>query len=187
MSKIILASSSNFKSSLLKKAAIDHVCMESNFVEKSDKTNMFEWVEDIAYGKAKEVADRTSDDCIIIGVDTVVYYNWKIYTKPNSLEEAYNNMKELNGKTSSVITGVCVINKENGKILKDYSETLVTLNHMTDDEINFYLNNEKNILNASGYIVENILSRHIKKIEGSYVNILGMPNETIYNLLKRIK
>lgn len=187
MSKIILASSSRFKSSLLKNAGINHECMESNFIENSDKTNIFEWVKDIAYGKAKEVADRVADDYIIIGVDTIVYYNWKIYTKPNSLEEAYNNMKELNGKTSSVITGICVINKETGKVLKDYSETLVTLNFMTDDEINFYLNNEKDILNVSGYIVENILSRHIKKIEGSYVNILGMPTETIYKLLKKIK
>ena len=187
MKKIILATSSNFKSSLLKNAGIEHTCIKTNFKEISNETNIYEWAKDIAFGKANEVVKKIKEkNIIVIGVDTIVYCNSKIYNKPISLEKAYENMKELNNKTSSVITGVCLINKENGNILKEYCETLITLNNMTDDEIKYYINNEKDILSASGFIVENILSRHISKIEGSYVNVLGMPNETIYKMLKRI-
>lgn len=188
MNKIILATSSKFKSDLLKSAGIEHICIESDFIEKSEEKDIYNWSKDIAFGKAKEVAKKIEEkNIIVIGVDTIVYCEGKIYTKPSSLENVFGNMQELNGKKSSVITGICVINKENGKVLKDYAETFIYLNKMTEEEIRYYINNEEYVLQASGFVVENILSRHIKKIEGSYVNILGMPNETIYNMLKEIK
>jgi len=180
--KLILASTSKFKSDILNTTHLFHKCIESNFEEESTKENVYEYVCDLALGKAKSVENKV-DDGIIIGLDTVVYINGKILEKPNSLEEAKEVLKYCQNNTTKVITGIALINKNTNEIITDYSETKVTLREITDKDIDYYIENEPNILYVSGYVIETIISNFIEKIEGSYYNILGIPTETIYKHL----
>ena len=109
----------------------------------------------------------------------------KIIEKPKSIEEARNNLKMASGKTTLVITGICLINQEKNEIIKTFQESKVIMNKISDEDIDFYINNEPDIMYASGFIIETVASNFINKIDGSFYNILGVPVEKICeNLLK---
>lgn len=177
--KLYLASSSNFKSKILDKVYLKHYRIDCNFKEDSSCTNVYEYVKDLSLGKAKSI----NANGIIIGIDTVVFADGRILEKPKSLEEAKNNLKISAGKTTSVITGVTLINTSTNEVIQDYSETKVTLTDISDDDLDYYIKNEPGVMYASGFVIETIASNFIKKIDGSFYNILGVPVEKIYEIL----
>ncbi len=178
---IILATTSKIKSKLLSNAGIGHLTIGTNVLEQSDSKDVYEYVKDISYLKASAI----KEEGIIIGIDTIVYCNNKIYEKPKNLIEVKNNMEELNGSINSVITGITIIDKYKNKVLKTFDETKVYIRKMIKEDIDFYMASEPDVLYASGYIIENTLSCFVDKIEGSYYNILGMPvNKIVEELYK---
>lgn len=183
--KLILASTSKLKNEILNKVGMNHDNIKSEFEEISDNTNdVYKYVMDLSYGKAKSVENKVTE-CIILGIDTVVYLNNKIIEKPKNIEEAKSNLINSAGKTTSVITGLTLINKITNEVIQDYQETKITLRDISNDDIEYYIENEPNVMYASGFIVETIASNFIEGINGSFYNILGVPVEKIYeNLLK---
>lgn len=183
--RLILASTSKLKSEILNKVGMKHGNEKSEFEEVSDNiTDVYKYVMDLSYGKAKSIEDKVKD-CIILGIDTVVYLNNKIIEKPKNIEEAKSNLINSSGKTTSVITGLTLINKATNEVIQDYQETKITLRDISNDDIEYYIENEPNVMYASGFIVETIVSNFIDSINGSFYNILGVPVEKIYeNLLK---
>lgn len=183
--KLVLASTSNFKNKILDKVGMKHDKIDSDFVELSNnKDNVYLYVKDLALGKVKSVEDKITDS-IILGLDTVVYVDGKILERPVSIEEAYNNLRISSNNTTSVITGIALINQVTGEIVQDYQETKVIFNEISEEDIAYYIENEPDVLDASGFIVETIASNFIKKIDGSFYNILGVPVEKIYEYLVR--
>ena len=180
--KLILASTSKFKSDILNTTHLFHKSIESDYEEISNKDNVYEYVKELALGKAKSIEDRVNEG-VILGLDTVVYINGKILEKPASLEEAKEVLKYCENDTTKVITGIALINKENNEIINDFVETKVTLRKISEKDINYYVENEPSILYVSGFVIETIISNFIEKIVGSYYNILGIPVETIYKHL----
>lgn len=181
--KLILASTSTFKNEILDKVGINHLKIDSDFEEKSlNKKDVYQYVKDLSLGKAKSVENKV-EQSIILGIDTVVYANGKILEKPKNLKDARDNLKNSAGKTTSVITGIALINKYTNEIIQDFQETKITLNEISEDDIDYYMENEPGVLYASGFIVETIVSNFIKTIDGSFYNILGVPVEKIYEHL----
>lgn len=181
--KLILASTSKFKNELLDTAGLTHSQIESTFEEFSPhQDNVYQYVKDLSYGKAKSIEDKV-DKCIILGIDTIVYANGKILEKPKSIEEARENLVLCSNNTTSVITGITLINKYTNEIIQDYQETKVTLTNINDEDIDYYIKNEPNIMYVSGFVIESFVSNFIKNINGSYYNILGVPVEKIYERL----
>lgn len=181
--KLVLASTSKYKSNVLKFAGLNHFVIESNFDEDSiEKTNVYDYVKQLSYGKALSVVDKV-DDGIIIGLDTIVYVNGKILEKPDNLSEARGYIEMCSNNTASVITGLTLINKETNEIVNTNCESKVTLRKIDDDDIDYYIENEPNILYSSGFVIETIMSNFIDKIEGSFYNVLGIPVETIYKYI----
>lgn len=181
--KLILASTSKFKNKILDQVSMNHDNIESDFDETNvNNNNVYEYVKTLSLGKAKSVENKVKEG-IILGLDTVVYVDNKIIEKPHSLEEARNNLKLSSGKTSSVITGIALINKYTNEIIQDYQETKITLNEICDEDINYYIENEPNAMYASGFVIESVASNFIKNINGSFYNILGVPVEKIYEYL----
>lgn len=178
--KLTLASTSKFKNQIFDIVGLNHYQVDSNFIEKSDNYNdVYQYVKDLSYGKANNVRELI-DSGIIVGLDTVVVANNKILEKPKDIEEARKILKECSNNKTSVITGITLINKENNEIICDTCETQVFIREIPNKDIDYYINNEPNILYASGFIIETIISNFIEKIDGSYYNILGSPVETIY-------
>lgn len=181
--KLVLASTSKFKNEILNKVGLNHSQIYSDFEElSSNKDNVYQYVKDLSYGKAKSIEDKV-DKAIILGIDTVVLSDNKILEKPNNKEEAKANLKNSSGKTTSVITGITLINKYTNEIVQDFQETKITLDEISDEDIEYYINNEPGVMFSSGLIVETIASNFIKNINGSFYNILGVPVEKIYEHL----
>ena len=179
--KLILASTSNFKSNVLKQACIKHTKKESNYIEtKKNNEDVYEYVKRLSLEKAYSV---DSNDCIILGLDTVVSVENKILEKPKSINEAKDNLRLCSNNTFKVITGIALINKTNNEIINDYQETVITLNKIDECDIDYYIDNDPNALYASGFTIETVVSNFINKIEGSFYNILGIPVEKIYEYL----
>lgn len=180
--KLILASTSKFKSEILNKVKLKHLVLENNFDESTLKCDdVYEYVMNLAYGKANSI--KYKKDSVILGLDTVLYVNNKILEKPKDIEEAKENIRISSNNISKVITGICLINTNTKEVVKDYQETLIELNNISEEDIEFYIKNEKDALYVSGFVIESVLSNFIKKIDGSYYNILGIPVEKIYSYL----
>ena len=180
--KLVLASTSKFKSAIMDKVKMSHINVASNFEEVSFNTNVYDYVKELALGKANSVKDKVTDS-IILGIDTVVYVNGKIIEKPKSINEVKNNLLLASNNTVSVISGIALINQIEEVTLSTYQETKVSFNKIDEYDIDYYIDNEPDTMYASGFIVETIASNFIKKIDGSFYNILGVPVEKIYECL----
>ena len=181
--KLVLASTSKIKNEILNKVGMKHSNVKSTFEEVSNnKENVYEYVKELSYGKACNAC--MDDKSIILGLDTVVYVNGKILEKPKSIDEAKQNLKICSSNTSYVITGIALINKYNNQVINDYAETKVILNDICDEDIEYYIENEPDVMYASGFVIETIASNFVKKLDGSFYNILGVPVEKIYEYLK---
>lgn len=179
--KLVLASTSSFKSDVLKQACIKHIKKESNYIEiKQDDEDVYEYVKRLSLEKAYSV---DVDDCIVLGLDIVVLVGNKILEKPESINEAKDNLRLCSNNTFKVITGIALINKINNEVVNDYQETVITLNKIDECDIDYYIDNDPNVLYASGFTIETVVSNFINKIEGSFYNILGIPVEKIYEYL----
>lgn len=180
--KLVLASTSQFKSGIMDKVKMSHINVASNFEEVSFNTYVYDYVKELALGKANSVKDKVTDS-IILGIDTVVYINGKIIEKPKSISEVKDNLLLASNNTVSVISGIALINQIEEVTLSTYQETKVSFNKIDECDIDYYIDNEPDTMYASGFIVETIASNFIKKIDGSFYNILGVPVEKIYECL----
>ncbi len=179
--KLVLASTSSFKSDVLKQACIKHIKKESNYIEiKQDNEDVYEYVKRLSLEKAYSV---DVNEGIVLGLDTVVLVGNKILEKPKSIYEAKENLRLCSDNTFKVITGIALINKINNEVVNDYQETVITLNKIDECDIDYYIDNDPNVLYASGFTIETVVSNFINKIEGSFYNILGIPVEKIYEYL----
>lgn len=183
--KVYLASTSKFKSEILNKVGIKHTCLKGYYDEVLNGNDVYASVISLSKGKANTILNLIND-AIVIGLDTIVKVNDTILEKPVDKVEAKKFVKMCSDSVVSVITGVCVIDKKTNKTITNTSETLVYMKDISDEEVNHYLENEKDALYASGFIMENYMSNFISKIEGSYYNILGLPNDIIYESIKKL-
>ena len=180
--KITLASTSKFKNQILDTVKIKHNQIAPTSEEISNHKDPYEYVKDIAKQKLDSVTNYQTD--ILISLDTIVLINDKIVEKPKTIEEAKANLRNSSNKTSKVITGIAILNKNTNEIITDYQETIITFNKIDEEDIEYYIENEPDAMYASGFIVETICSNFIKSINGSYYNILGVPVEKIYEILQ---
>jgi septum formation protein len=133
-----------------------------------------------AEGKAFNLKARFPDR-IIVTADTVVYRSGKVYLKPESLEEARGMLKELSGKEHEVYTAVCVLSPSDS--FSDVERTRVEFNQLTDSQIEAYQNHFAPLDKAGGYAIQKGGSLIVKRIEGCYYNIMGLPLQTLHRLL----
>ena len=187
--KVILASQSPRRKELLKLIVPKFEILVSNEEEKlNSELSIEEQVIEIAYTKAKNVYNRTVGDRIVIGSDTIVTKDGKIYGKAKNREHAKEMIKELiNGnKMHHIITGLCVLIEENGE-LKEYKTADIVnvyLKDITDEEIDRWLDTGNAMDKAAAYGIQNEFCVHVDKIEGNYTSALGLPTHKVYDIIK---
>ena len=161
----------------------------SNFDENTIKEEQpEELVKKLAISKAREVFERVQQnyrELIVIGGDTVVYFNGKILGKPKSEEDACNMLKELQNNVNYVYSGLAVITKKDGRVIEknDYTKTAVYIKKMTEKEIKEYVETKEPLDKAGSYAIQGIGGKFIDKIEGSYNNVVGMDTEKLAKYL----
>lgn len=171
--KIILASASPRRQELLKYAVKDFVCIPANIDEKlPDGVEADESAEFLAVRKAAFIAKKNPSD-LVIGCDTVVVSDGIIYGKPNDTDDAAAMLRALSGKTHKVITGVCLF--MNGRSISFSETTEVSFYPLTDKEITEYIATGEPFDKAGAYGIQGYGCMLVKKINGDFFNVVGLP------------
>ena len=182
LGRFVLASKSPRRKDILKKINLDFKVIPSNIIEDFDKTNPSTLVQSCAFEKAKKVSLENLNN-FIIGADTVVVLDKKIMGKPRDINESREMLGMLSGKTHKVFTGVSIqnINKNINELF--YSKTDVELYNMSDSVIDYYIKNYKPSDKAGSYGIQDWFSSQIKKIDGCYYNVMGLPLSKVFKCL----
>lgn len=180
---IILASGSPRRQKFLKELDIDFEIRLKDVEEiYPDHLKAEEITDFLAELKAAALTDTLSDNDILITSDTIVWHKDKALGKPTDKEDAFEMLKSLSGNTHDVITSVCI--KNSLKSVTFNETTKVTFNILTDEEINYYLENYRPYDKAGAYGIQEWIGLvAIAKIEGSYVNVVGLPVDKVYQHL----
>lgn len=182
--RLILASNSKQRKDIFEMIGWKYEVISSTVEEKSDSTNPEEYVKDLSKDKAESVSKQIDGKAIIIAADTIIYMNEKIYEKPKSKDDAFNNLKEMSGKTTLAITGVTIKDLYQNKDIS-FSDTVeVKIKNITDEEIRWYVENEKHLFNISGYAMFGKASLFLDKVDGDYNTLFGISPSKIYDKLK---
>ena len=169
--RIILASKSPRRKELLKIIVPEFEIIVSGVEEILEpELTPQEQVTKLAYIKAKDVFEKTTGDRIVIGSDTMVAKNGKIYGKPKDKENAKQMIKELDSgdRSHSVFTGLTIIVEKDGEKeeYKTYDESKVYFKKISDEEIEKWINTGKAMDKAGAYAMQEEFGVFIDKIEG---------------------
>jgi len=136
----------------------------------------------ILRAKSKIINYSVGEDEVVVSADTVVSINNQILGKPRDRSEVVKFLEMLSGKTHEVVTALYVKSKD-----KEYSEcvrTKVVFKKLSRKEIEFYANTEEPLDKAGAYAIQGLASLFIRKIIGDYYNVMGLPINRLYTVLK---
>lgn len=141
----------------------------------------------MAHEKAEAVANSLDapHTFTILAADTVVVLNGSILGKPADKEDAMRMLRDLSGNEHTVITGVCIMHRENGRELYhgDAVRTSVTFREVGDDEIITYVESGEPMDKAGAYAIQGGAAGMVDHTDGSYSNVVGLPMERVRQLL----
>ena len=186
--KIILASQSPRRVALLKQINIDCLVMPAD-IEETVLANEFpeQYVTRLAEQKALAVfkkLDGQHADLPILAADTTVALGREVFGKPEHDADAYNSLKKLSGTTHQVHTAIAVVFK--GKLESALNTTLVQMMPLTDAMIEAYIATGEHRDKAGSYAIQGLAGNWIKRIEGSYTGVMGLPVHETALLLDNI-
>lgn len=181
----ILGSNSPRRKEILKEIGLDFSIYPSNIDENFNKEIDLEDIPVfLAEKKANALKNKLKENDILITADTIVIYKNELLSKPENSYQAKKMLEKLSGKSHKVITGVCLLSKNNKSIFS--SKTIVTFNDLDKFEIEFYVNKYKPFDKAGSYGIQEWIGLiGVKKIEGSYTNVVGLPASMVYTELKK--
>jgi septum formation protein len=184
MTRIILASSSKYRKSLLQRLSINFVCHAPNVFEsefKSQFTNPRELATALALAKAQDIA-KDNHDAIVIGGDQVASFEGEILGKPKTATNAFNQLKKFNGKTHELITSICIIHGSTRFDIQDI--TKLTMRTLTDNQIREYIKTDAPLDCAGSYKLEKLGIALFSKIETNDSSAIeGIPLMAVSNYL----
>ena len=184
--KKILASKSPRRIEILKMIGLDFDIAPSELDEKREinlKGKLF--AEYWSKEKAKLISNQYPDS-LVIGADTVVVFKGQILGKPKDKNDSKNMIEMLSGNIHEVITGVTLICK-NKQISNTFSEsTKVVVKKIPSNQFDFYVDNYKTSDKAGSYGIQEWFSIWIKKIDGCYYNVMGLPISKFYDEYSKI-
>jgi septum formation protein len=190
MKKIILASRSLDRSELLKRAKIPFEILLSNVDEdyyKNTFSNPYELVKELAKAKALDVKQRlfqSKEDALIIAADTIVELNGIVLGKANNKEQAFQTLMKLSNNSHNLITGFAVTDLIGPKLVCDYEQTIVYFSSITEKEIYQYIESDEWMGRAGAYSIKDKAALFIDSIEGSFSNVIGLPLNKLFKILK---
>lgn len=186
MGKNILASSSPRRAEILKDKYIFEI-MPSPYEEVHSTTVFsYAYVENLAYNKAKAVVPLVKEACTIIGADTVVVLDGKILEKPHDSEDAKERLRKLSNREHQVVTSIALINSKTGESVIKSTTSHVVFNYLTDEMIDYYVDNFKPLDKAGAYGIQELPEGYVKSYSGSLENIIGICPKALDECFKEL-
>jgi septum formation protein len=185
MEQLILASKSPRRKEILEKLHIPYILYETEINEDLElKRSIRSLVVGVSRRKVDSVIPYFSSG-LVLGVDTVVFFQNSILGKPRDKEEAKRYLTLLNGNHHEVVSGITLQDTASGTGYSSASKTTVCFARLTRAEIEWYIETGEWFDKAGAYAIQGTASLFIKRITGSYYNVMGLPVEELYRLLKR--
>ncbi len=183
--EIVLASNSPRRKELLQRMGVNFKVRTLFGIDESypDSLRGEDIVCYISRNKAKTYQSSMAPNELLITADTIVYVDGEVMGKPKNAEQAKEMLHKLSGKTHQVITGVTIVTAKRTENFGVTSQVKFT--NITDEEINFYVDNYLPFDKAGAYgIQEWIGIVAVEEIKGSYFNVVGLPVQRLYQKLK---
>tara|TARA_B100000029_G_scaffold188751_1_gene186443 strand:- start:561 stop:1154 length:594 start_codon:yes stop_codon:yes gene_type:complete len=186
--KIILASSSPRRKKILESIGTKFNVIKPVFDESSISYNKNpkEYCKTLAIKKAESIMNDTPNS-IIISADTIVICKSKLLNKPENKKDAFRMLNLLSGIKHEVYTGVAIANSTENKVISLFHEkTEVEFKKLNQNIINYYIKNYKPYDKAGSYGIQEFSSLFVKKINGCYFNVIGLPISALYDEIKKL-
>lgn len=183
---LLLASASPRRHELLRNAGIPFVVQATDIPEvpQGGETPQA-FAERMAREKALTIFRQRPDD-LVLGADTIVIVDEEILGKPRDRADAARMLRLLSGRRHEVTTGVCLVGREQGNGFEDVRSetTVVTVEALSDDDIQSYVSTGEPMDKAGAYAIQGRASRWISRIEGDYFNVVGLPVSLVWKMLR---
>ena len=184
---IILASASPRRESILSKVELKFISIPSNTVEDfSIKLPPEAFCEHWAREKALNIA-KDYPRSYILGADTIVVLDNKILGKPKDRDHSISMLKSLSGKTHEVLTGISIIQIDSGVDVLFNTSTYVSIRTLTNSDICNYISIYNPYDKAGSYGIQDGFSKYVKKIDGCFYNVMGLPISEFYKHFLEIR
>lgn len=176
---LILASGSPRRSELLRELGVDFSVVVSDASEiHNEQLTAVETSQLNAYRKARAVAKK-HPDALVLGADTLVALDTTLLGKPRNREEAYRMLKQLQGRTHRVVTGVCLLHLRGHRQKLFADATDVTFRPLDTAQIRDYLARINPLDKAGAYAIQESGDKIVEAIAGSFTNVVGLPVERL--------
>lgn len=192
---LILASASRRRQRILKNSGFKFKILKSNLKEDNlikefKQLSPKNLVKILAFSKAfsaylSHIAKLQGNE-IIAGFDTIVVCKDKIIGKPKNKKDALKKLLFLSNKTHEVLTGVCLIDLKKEKIIIDFELTKVSMKEITKKEAIAYISTKEPMDKAGAYAIQGKGKKFVKRISGDYFNVVGLPINKFYLMLKTL-
>lgn len=181
---LILASKSPRRSQLLRESGfefrVEGFDVDESFPSDMPVEEVAPW---LAQNKARAAVHLIHDREIVLAADSVVILDDVIYNKPENRDDAVRMLRQLSGQMHTVITGVCLLAKEKETVMAGI--TKVWFDQLSDEEIDYYIDTFKPYDKAGSYGAQEWIGHcKIRRIEGTYPNVMGLPVDLVYEALK---
>jgi septum formation protein len=177
---LLLASRSPQRRAILEQLAIPFEAVVPQYDEELTGADPVGEVERHAQGKARSVAGIAGDRPVL-GVDTEVVLDGRVYGKPGDEAEAEAMLEELSGRTHEVVSGLCVLTPAWEEL--GHAVTRVSFRALTPRELGLYVVSEEWRERAGGYAIQGLGGALVERIDGDYLNVVGLPTALLVRLL----
>jgi septum formation protein len=183
---LILASASPRRAELLRQMSLEFQVVASDATEVApEHLSPQEICQLNAHRKARAVAKKNPDS-LVLGADTLVFLDREIFGKPRDLPEAHRMLKQLQGRTHQVVTGVCLMHLRVHREGIFAVSTDVTFQPLTEDQISRYLSKINPLDKAGAYAIQEHGELIVAEISGSFSNVVGLPLERLAGEFQRL-
>ncbi|MCJ8345620.1 Maf family protein [bacterium] len=187
--KIVLGSGSPRRKELFSILCQNHSIRSTDKEKDIDQSEPLSFVKENAFIKASGVLEDLEDDSkvFVFGFDTVVSLEDEVLGKPKSREDAKSMLQKLSNNRHMVSTGYCILSSEGEVLLKSCDTSYVHFGPLDDSLIEWYLDQGEYADKAGSYGVQGAARIFIRKIDGCYYNVMGLPVSKMFYDMKNLK
>lgn len=183
MRRLILASSSSSRLSILRSAGFDPEVWPSGVDEDETEGDIASIVLALARRKAESVAERVGD-ALVLGCDSILDLGGKRFGKPQTIDEARTNWQELSGASATLHTGHCLIDMPKGSSAQRVCATKVQFLTPSAKELEAYLLTGESLMAAGGFTLEGYGAPFVESVFGDALNVMGVSPATLRHLCR---
>ena len=188
--KLILASESPRRAEILRKAGFTFEVRPARISEaRLPGESPGDFVLRMALTKASAAADDEivfDEEMYVIGADTVVVAEGETLGKPSGADDARRMLRLLSGRRHGVLTGVSILRRPEGPKARHLESTLVEFFELSDETIDEYVSTGETLDKAVAYGIQGIGGRFVRRIEGCYFNVMGLPLSRVWASLREL-